>query len=256
VILWVASALAAEPGCVVGRLSALANEARDLDARQVVGASAAALAEACRGWNDVLEAADEIAVASSERRWALDLTIATYDRSWLEVCPDGEGVLREAIRMTRADGRAHLWDGCGLDRLAGISRDEWVAALDGLLVLPLTAAVLLPEVGVDDATRDVVVRGLVGLSSSTPQALPMVLPSFAERAPVRWSEAALASGGACVARIRVGPAGRMQRVTFLSCPEALRADVISAARRSAYYPGTAADLPVVGAFRSRWTVVE
>lgn len=162
-LLWLGSALAADSYCSEARLATLEDEVRGLQPGQIVAASAAALEDACRGWNDMLEAAGDIAVVSPERRRALDMEVAKRDARWLEGCPDGEKVLSASIRMPRADGRAAVWDGCELDRLQVFTREEWVNGLDGLLVMPIAASVLLPEVGIDFEVSEIVVRGLAGL---------------------------------------------------------------------------------------------
>jgi hypothetical protein len=183
VLLWVTTAFAGEAGCDEARLSALRDELRGLPPGRMVAASAAALADACRGWNDVLEAAGDVAVVSPERRRALDLEVAKHDDRWLEACPDGAGVLSASLRMTRTDGRAAVWDGCGLDRLQAFERQEWIDGLDGLLVLPIAAAVLLPEVGIDAETRRIVVRGLAGLPPVASPPKPVIVAELAA-APV------------------------------------------------------------------------
>lgn len=182
-LLWVTSALAADTGCDEGRLARLPADIRGLPPGQIVAESASALAEACRGWSDVLETAGDAAEVSPERRRALDLELAKHDTRWLESCPDGERVLNESMRMTRIDGRAHVWDGCNLERLQVFGRDEWVNGLDGLLVLPMAASVLLPEVGVDFEVSRVVVRGLAGLPPPLEAAKrELAMPSNAELA--------------------------------------------------------------------------
>ncbi|MEQ1507782.1 MAG: hypothetical protein ABMB14_36475, partial [Myxococcota bacterium] len=156
-------ASAAEPTCHVGRLDALAEALTGATASKAVAISAGTFEEACTGWSDVVEAAGDIAVVSPERRRAIDLAVATHDDRWREACAGGARALTESMSMTRQEGRAHLWDACALDALGMFTRDEWVSTLDGLVVLPLSAAVLLPEAGIDHDLTVVMVRGLAGL---------------------------------------------------------------------------------------------
>jgi hypothetical protein len=366
--------------CDVGALAAGIDGLHQLDPVERVARSAGALEVGCRGFGRALEAAGDVSVVSPERRRSLDLALGARDDLWRELCPAGPRALRESARMSHRDGRAHLWDECGLadqPELAGITREEWVERLEGMLILPLEAAVILREIH-DADLSEIVVRGLVGLAPRSPAPRPVpdpatdepevadaapeggelnldevlaqmpdsapdpapvpepvpvsvpvpavpapavplpavplpavpvpapvavpapavpapapvaapapardvaaapdvaAVPAVAEesephppkRAPPvvrarfkdggksrpKWSKEALANGGSCVVRIRVGANGKMQKITFLECPDALKSDVHVAAERSRYLPASDGEYPVPGAFRTKWAV--
>ncbi|MEQ1507164.1 MAG: hypothetical protein ABMB14_33355, partial [Myxococcota bacterium] len=85
---------------------------------------------------------------------------------------------------------------------------------------------------------------------------PRTRPKFKEggKATPHWSKDAEAAGGVCVVRLRIAPNGKLQKITFLECPEVLQDAVNTAAAKSKYLPATEGDYPVAGAFRATWDV--
>jgi hypothetical protein len=133
--LFAAVASAAAP-CDVSRADGVLQALRQVDAEQRPLLAAAYVAESCKVPAGLAKALTDLAGVPPEMRALIVMKAAADDPALiLSACKGGPRVLAENVALAPADKRAHLWDGCGLERHAAVDRATFVAASggDGLL---------------------------------------------------------------------------------------------------------------------------
>lgn len=149
--------------CDAAAVVALAEELRAAPPEEALARVARAWAPLCEGDTLLDQQIPQFATVAPQHLDIVDLQAFTGDwGAWNDACPAGWRALSDAMSMGPDGGRAHLWEGCELSRLAAFGEEEWISSR-GRFVTPLLAWHVLVEGGADPTAIRPVVRALAGL---------------------------------------------------------------------------------------------
>jgi hypothetical protein len=149
--------------CDLAAVEALSVSLVSVKAEERVAAAAAGWAKLCPADAVLAGQIAQIATASPESWWLVELQTGLVDAyGWSRACEGGTLALSMATKLDPSQRRPYLWKECGLDTLGVFTAAEWNEAT-GLLILPLVAHKALLDGFVPKEKARPIARALAGL---------------------------------------------------------------------------------------------